>query len=177
MGDVTATATQDCADPIPNAQTVRLLCDLAVKRHDLAERSFDALNTRLGVVFAFNSFLLPASIAALGGALGRDGALSRWAIPAIVVWAVSLLTVTIATAIGFLPQEIKSIPDPVVLYRSYGMKDPAVLDAQVIGDLGAAWKTITSATDTKSKCLIFSIGAVAVELILLVVVAANHILR
>jgi hypothetical protein len=165
--------------PKANPQTVRLLCDLAVKRHDLAERAFDTLNTRLGVVFAFNSFLLPASIASLKSAMDPANLPLRGCpfVIALIVWAGALVTVTLATVIGFRTRDIKSLPNPLTLYVNFGMKEPVETDAQVIADVNDAWETITKATRTKSKCLDVAIGAVAAELVVLLVLSAIQLVR
>jgi len=156
------------------------LCDLAVKRHDLVERAFDALNTRLAAVFAFNGFLLPASIAALKSALDpKSGGALRGcsSLIAVFTWAAALVTITLATLIGFRSRKIKSLPNPLSLYKDCGMKRPEETDAQVIADLDDAWETNASAITTKAKCLDVAISAVAVELFVLLVVSAVQLLR
>jgi hypothetical protein len=166
------------AAPKPNQQTVRSFCDLAVKRHDLAERSFDAMNTRLGVVFAFNSFLLPSSITALRSSLepSAGGSLaSPWWWIAIAFWGLALATVTAATVVGYWPRDVKSLPDPLMLYVNCGAKEPVEADKQVIADLNESWKSITEATSAKSKCLNVAIAAVVAELLFLGVLSGAHI--
>jgi hypothetical protein len=96
---------------------------------------------------------------------------------AVVVWAGSLITITVATVIGYWPRTIKSLPNPVTLYEKYGAKPPVEADTQVIGNLGDAWATIVSATATKSTCLIVAIGAVVAELAMLVALSAVQLLR
>jgi hypothetical protein len=168
------------APQVPNADTVRFLCDLAVKRQDLAERSFDALNTRLGVTFAFNSFLLPASVVALRSAMESigEGGLRTWLpVIAAIVWAVALVTVMIATFVGFRAQEIKSLPDPLKLHRDFGTQKPEVAGEKVISTLDGAWEKIATATARKSACLNVAIGAVAVEMVVLVVLSGIPLIR
>jgi hypothetical protein len=158
--------------PVPNEKTVAVLRDLAVKRHDLAERAFDTLNTRLGALFAFNSFLLPAfrSVVDHGGR-----GCASWA--AVIVSGCAFLTVAIATFIGFRARSMKTLPNPVSLYVSFGSKSPEHADAQVIAQLDEAWKAIDKATKTKGTCLNVSLVAVGLEVVALVVLAAVQLLR
>lgn len=173
-----SSASSASVPPTPNEKTVRVLCDLAIKRHDLAERTFDALNTRLGVVFAFNSFLLPASITALRSELdpSAKGALGApWWWIAVAFWGVALVIVTAATVIGYWPRDVKSLPDPYKLYVDCGAKSQVEADRQIIADLDESWKSIAAAAKAKSRCLNIAIGAMVAELLFLGVLSAAHI--
>lgn len=161
-----------------DADAVRVLCDLAIKRHDLAERTYDSLNTRLGAVFAFNSFLIPASIAALRPTTGSPQPLTGWPYwAAIVVWAVSLVAITVATLIGFRAQAIKSLPDAFKLDRDFATKPPVHVSRQIVRCLDDAWAGLCAASETKSACLNYAIGFVALELLGLVAVSVFQMLR
>ena len=162
----------------PDSETARFLCDLAVKRHDLAERSYDALNTRLAAVFAFNSFLLPASIAALRTVTQTGRVLRGWACwIAVAVWATSLVVVTVATITGLRARPIDTLPDPFKLDRDFANQPPVAAARQVIRSLDRAWSAITAATGTKSTCFNVAISAVVVELVVLVVLSALELVR
>jgi hypothetical protein len=167
-----ASAPQEPKAREPDQDTVRFLCDLAVKRHDLAERSFDALNTRLGALFAFNSFLVPASVAALAPRGDGTKVLHGWQLwLAVAVWGAALVTIMIATFKGFRARAIKSLPDPLKLFVNCGSDKPSRAGVEVIRNLDGAWEVITSSAATKSTCLNVAIGAVAVEVILLIVLS------
>lgn len=165
-----AVAEPPSPKPVPNEKTVAALRDLAVKRHDLAERGFDTLNTRLGVLFAFNGFLLPAFRSVIDGK-GR----ASWA--AVIVSGGAFVTIAIATFIGFRARSIKTLPNPMSLYVSFGSKPPEQADAQVIAQLDEAWKAIDKATKTKGTCLNVSLVSVGLEVVALVVLAAVQLLR
>lgn len=161
-----------------NADSVRFLCELAVKRQDLAERSFDALNTRLAALFAFNSFLLPASIAALRAAGDSAPALRGCpTVIAVIVWGGALVTIGVATFIGLRARSVFSLPDTSRLYVDYASRDPVEVQGQVISQLGDAWKTNESVTSTKATCLNVVVAAVCVELVVLVVLLAVQLVR
>lgn len=167
--------------PSPNADdaagqpgdegTARFLCDLAVKRHDLADRAYDALNTRLATVFAFNSFLIPSSISALRPPVSPPPGYARgwpfWAVAA--VWGISLIVVTAATVIGVRARSVHSLPDAMKLDRDFGAQSPGAAARQVIRTLDDAWNGITAATSKKALCLNVAVVAVAVELAALIV--------
>lgn len=150
----------------PDENTARFLCDLAVKRHDLADRAYDALNTRLAAVFAFNSFLIPSSISALRLPANPPAGYVRgwlfWAVAA--VWGISLVVVTAATVIGTHVRSVHSLPDAMKLDRDFGTQPPGAAARQVIRTLDDAWNGITAATSRKGACLNVAVVAVAVEL-------------
>lgn len=176
--EVVAIASRATPDDSHDEDTARVLCDLAIKRHDLAERTYDSLNTRLGAVFAFNGFLIPASIAALRPTATNSQPMTGWPYwTAIAVWAVSLVAITIATLIGGRAKAIKSLPDPFKLDRDFSMKPPVEVSRQIIRSLDDAWTGLCTASATKSTCLNVSIGFVAVELLGLVALSVFQMVR
>ncbi len=152
--------------PRPDSETVRFLCELAVKRHDIAERSFDALNTRLGALVAFNSFLFPASIT-LFRALSDTKTAGSLRNALFAVWLAGLATATAAGLLGFTSRKIKSIPDPLSLYEKHGASKVADAATATLGALGGAWETITDAMRFKSVCLNVALFGVVLELLVL----------
>lgn len=166
-----AGAAREPPSPKPVPTTVAALRDLAVKRHDLAERAFDTLNTRLGVLFAFNSFLLPA----FRSVVDHGDRRTSWA--AVIVSGSAFVTVATAAFVGFRARSMKTLPNPMSLYVCFGSKPPEEADAKVIAQLDVAWKALDAATKTKGKCLNVSLGAVGVEAVALVVLAAVQLVR
>lgn len=171
----------DASSPPPNTETVKLLCDLGTKRHDLAERSYDALNTRLAALFAFNTFLVPASIGSIRAAVTVTQERSvppihGWPRLAVIsVWCVSLATVGVTCAWGYIARRVKSLPNPLALYRTFGGSPVTDTALQVLANMDNAWDGYRRAVRFKARCLNVAIVGILVEVALLLVTVLSSL--
>lgn len=161
--------------PPANAETVKFLCDVGMKRHDLAERSYDALNTRLAALFAFNSFLLPASIGSIRAAVTVTKGVpvppihGYWKLAILSVWCVSLLLVGTACAVGYIARQVKSLPNPVNLYRDFAENSVAEVGEHFLVSLNRAWDGNRDVVTFKARCLNVALLGILVEVVLLLI--------
>lgn len=130
-----ATVSTVEALPKPDAtkaddETVKVLVDIAIRRHDQLEKAYDTLNTRVGVIFGFSGFIAAAFFKAVEFLPDK-----RFQIPACFVFATTMVALAWQCKKAFGVAEVRGLPRPNVLWDKFANRVPLDLRAELISRL------------------------------------------
>ncbi|SEL83881.1 hypothetical protein SAMN05444354_1092 [Stigmatella aurantiaca] len=124
-------------EPVPtpreekiDEETIKVLVDLAIRRHDQLEKAYDTLNTRVGVIFGFSGFIAAAFFKS------TELLPDKWIqIFACIVFASTVVALAWQCRQAFGVAEVRGLPPPDVLARDFAYGAPLDLRLQLIRTL------------------------------------------
>ena len=152
--------------PTPSSpRSMSVIYDLALRRHDFLDRTYDGLNARAAALIALTSLIL----ANTGLVLGRiEGPTLRWSFGAGI--GLLLVILLIQALRAYWIGEVDALPDPDVLYgkQAYvGKSDDEIRD-QVFQNLLASWDKNRKVVEKKTTRVRWALLCFAIIIGLLV---------
>jgi O-antigen ligase len=146
-------------------QSIDVLYYLALKRHEALDRSFDALNSRAGVLLGFSGFVLTAFSGAISVMHGAGG----YRIAALLIILTLFLITAWHCAKAYDVTKTKTLPDPKTFYEKFINSPPKETKNQLLAQLIENWRLYSVTITEKSRALRAAIGFFTLELFVIAI--------
>ncbi|WP_147443266.1 hypothetical protein [Corallococcus sp. AB011P] len=160
----------DSKEPSLPEMKSALLYDVAVKRLDYQDRTFDALNTRAGAVFGFSTFVLSGC----GLILGYLGIYPRLRLLVGMCFILTYGVMAYSCWRAFRVEGLKILPDPFPHYRDrLDDASDAAVRYELFGGYVKAYQENEGLVEIKAQSLARAIHALTVLVSLMIAGAAS----